>query len=235
MPEETLVLVPGLNCTRELFEPQIAALSSLRRILVAEHRLDDTMDALARRLLASAPERFDLGGLSMGGYVALEVLRQAPERVARLALLDTTARPDSAEARENRLRLIEWAESGRFADVHAVLWPRLVHPEHRGDAALEARVRRMMDETGPEAFVHQQRAVMSRSDSRPLLPGIEIATLVLVGESDVITPPEAAREMAEMVEWASLVVVPRSGHLSTLEQPDEVTRALRTWLETGAP
>lgn len=227
---ETLVFVPGLNCTDRLFAPQIEALRGTCRTLVADHRRDDTMAGISRRLLAEAPERFAIAGLSMGGYICLEVIRQAPERVTRLALLDTSARPDSDEATANRRRLMALAEAGRLEEIHRTLWDRLVHPDHRSDAALEDIHRQMLVETGAEAYLRQQEAIIARADSRPLLPGIEIPTLVLVGAEDVITPPELAREMAEPVEWASLVVVPHCGHLSTLEQPEAVTRALRAWL-----
>ena len=232
MPD-TLVLVPGLNCTEKLFEAQIAALSDSWRIVVADHTQDDTIEAIAQRLLRHAPERFALAGLSMGGYVALEVMRVAPERVTRLGLLDTSARADTGEARQRRETLIALAEGGRFGDVHAELWPRLVHPERHSDREFEGVVREMARATGAEAFVRQERAIMARRDARPLLPGIEIPTLVLVGQDDALTPPELAREMAEMVEWASLVVVPRSGHLSPLEQPEAVTQALRLWLSAA--
>ena len=227
---ETLVLIPGLACTSRLFEPQIAAFSQERTILVADHTRHDSIPAIAARLLRETPDRFALAGLSMGGYVALEVMRQAPERVARLALLDTSARPDSVEASQDRERLIALAEAGRFQDIHSKLWPRLVHPDRQADQALQDIVFGMMQDTGAEAYGRQQRAIMARADSRPMLPGIEIPTLVLVGEGDAITPPEIAREMAEMIEWASLVVVPESGHLSTLEQPERVTQALKLWL-----
>jgi pimeloyl-ACP methyl ester carboxylesterase len=227
---ETLILVPGLNCTERLFEPQVAALSPDRPVIVADHRQDDSLPAIARRLLAGAPPRFALAGLSMGGYVALEVMRQAPERVTRLALLDTSARSDTAEARQNRIRQIELAQTGRFEDVHRFLWQRLVHPAARTDRRLEQVVIGMMKATGPETFIRQQRAIMERGDSRPILPGIEIPTLILVGEADEITPPAIAREMAEMIEWASLHVVKDAGHLSTLEQPRAVTEALEAWL-----
>ena len=186
---------------------------------------------MASRLLAGAPERFALAGLSMGGYVALDVLRQAPGRVEALALLDTTARPDSESSRDSRERLIALAESGQFEQVHSLLWPRLVAPARLRDRSLEATVLGMMRDTGPEAFVRQERAIMARRDSRPDLPAIEIPTLVLVGEDDAITPPEHAREMADMIEWSSLVVVEKAGHLTTIEQPDMVTDALKAWLE----
>ena len=227
---ETLVLIPGLACTARLFEPQIAALSAGRTIVVADHTQDDSIAAIAARLLREAPGRFDLAGLSMGGYIAMEVMRQAPERVKRLALLDTSARPDTPEASQDRKRLIALAEAGRFQEIHSALWPRLVHPDHRDDQALQDIMFGMMREAGAEAYIRQQRAIMARADSRPLLPGTEIPTLVLVGESDAITPPEIARETAEMIEWASLVVVPEAGHMSTLEQPERVTQALQLWL-----
>jgi pimeloyl-ACP methyl ester carboxylesterase len=227
---ETLVLIPGLACTARLFEPQIAALSAGRTIVVADHTQDDSIAAIAARLLREAPGRFDLAGLSMGGYIAMEVMRQAPERVERLALLDTSARPDTTEASQDRKRLIALAEAGRFEEIHSALWPRLVHPDHRDDQALQDIMLGMMRATGAEAYIRQQRAIMARADSRPLLPGTEIPTLVLVGESDAITPPEIAREMAEMIEWASLVVIPEAGHMSTLEQPERVTQALQLWL-----
>ena len=169
----------------------------------------------------------------MGGYIAMEVMRQAPERVQRLALLDTSPRPDTPEATQNRERLIALTEAGRYEQVFPQMWPQLVHPGHQADKALREVVFGMMQETGPEAYVRQQRAIIGRVDSRPLLPSIEIPTLILVGEGDAITSPEIAREMAEMIEWASLAVIPESGHLSTLEQPDLVTHALRLWLEEG--
>lgn len=228
---ETLILIPGLACTSRLYEAQIAALSGERTIMVADHTRDDSIQAMAARLLREAPERFSLAGLSMGGYVALEVMRQASGRVARLALLDTSARPDTPEASQDRERLIALAQAGRWKDIAAKLWPRLVHPSRQSDLALREIVDGMMQDTGSEAYVRQQRAIMGRVDSRPLLPGIEIPTLVLAGEGDAITPPEVAREMAEMIEWASLVIVPESGHLSSLEQPERVTQALRLWLE----
>ncbi|WP_414470704.1 alpha/beta fold hydrolase [Microvirga sp. M2] len=230
---ETLVLIPGLACTGRLFDAQIAALSGSRNVVVADHTQDDSVPAIAARLLKDAPERFALAGLSMGGYVAMEVMRQAPERVERLALLDTSARPDTPEASRDREQLIVLAQAGRFEEIHAKLWPRLVHPDHRNDRALQATVFGMLRDTGAEAYARQQHAIMNRADSRPLLSGIEIPTLVLVGEGDAITPPEIAREMADMIEWASLAIVPRAGHLSSLEQPERVAHAMRMWLEEG--
>lgn len=230
MAKPSLVLLPGLLCDRELWRAQTAALGSVASCQVADLTRDDTIGAMAERVLAHAPARFALAALSMGGYVAFEILRRAPERVERLALLDTSARPDTPEASRDRERLIALAEAGRLDEIHSALWPRLVHPDHRNDRDLQDALVGMMRETGAEAYIRQQRAIMARADSRPSLPGIEIPTLVLVGEGDSITPPEIAREMAEMIEWASLVVVPDAGHMSTLEQPDRVIQAMQLWL-----
>jgi pimeloyl-ACP methyl ester carboxylesterase len=228
---DTLILIPGLANTPRLYEPQIAGLSGDRTIIVADHTQDDSLTAIAARILRDAPERFALAGLSMGGYVAMEVMRQAPGRVERLALLDTSARPDTPEARQDRERLIALAEAGRFDSIISTVWPRLVHPMRQSDQDLKAVVAGMMGEVGEKAYIRQQRAIMARPDSRPFLSDIEIPTLIAVGESDAITPPEIAREMADLIEWASLAVIPDAGHLSTLEQPERVTHVLKLWLE----
>jgi pimeloyl-ACP methyl ester carboxylesterase len=228
---ETLILVPGLNCTDRLFGPQIEALSRSRPVTVADNGSDASIPGMAQRLLTHAPDRFVLAGLSMGGYVALEVMRQAPQRVLALALMDTTARPETKEASTSREKLIALAENGRFDEIHDLMWPRLVAERHRADHALAEEVFAMMRATGPERYVRQQRAIMARPDARPLLRRIAAPTLVLVGAEDQITPPDVAREMADAIAGASLVVVPGAGHLSTLEEPGPVSRALADWLD----
>lgn len=230
---EPLVLIPGLNCTDMLFADQVAELGRARAVSVADHRQDESIAAMAARAIAAAPERFALAGLSMGGYVALEIMRMAPGRVTRLALLDTSARPDTLEATARRRRLMELA--GRdFTAVHGELWPILVAPARRNDAELEARVRAMADETGPEAFVRQERAIIGRMDSRPFLASIAVPTLVLVGEHDALTPPDDAIEMKQAIPGASLAVIEEAGHLTALERPGEVSAALAAWLERPA-
>ncbi len=230
MAKPALVLVPGLNCTADLFAPQVEALAGLADITIADHASDETVEAIARRLLAAAPPRFALAGLSMGGYVAMEVMRQAPQRVQRLALLDTRASADMPEDTEIRMTAIKMAQTSRFDDIHPVLWPRLVHIKRLGDKELEAVVRGMADQTGPARFIRQQRAVISRPDFEPGLKAIRCPTLVLVGDEDAITPPFMAEDMAEAIPGAKLVVVPDCGHLSTLERPEAVNAALVEWL-----
>jgi pimeloyl-ACP methyl ester carboxylesterase len=225
-----LVLVPGLLCSARLYAPQIAALWPLGPVTVADHRRDADMAAIAARILAAAPPRFALAGLSMGGYIAFAMLRLAPERIARLALLDTSARPETPEQSAGREKFIAMAQAGKLADVVETLTPRFLHRNRHGDETLKRIVREMAADTGPEAFVRQQRAIMSRLDSRPLLATIRCPTLVLVGDGDELTPPELAKEIAGGITAARLVVVPDCGHLSTLEKPDAVNAALAEWL-----
>lgn len=227
----SVLLVPGLLCTPRLYAEQLPALWRFGPVFVADHTRDDSVAAIARRALSQLAGRFALVGLSMGGYVALEILRQAPSRVAKLALLDTTARPDLPEQTENRRRLVEVARGGRFAEIPDVLYPKLVAPAREQDAALRAIVRTMVEETGADAFARQQAAISARPDSRPSLATIRCPTLVLVGAEDALTPPDRATEMAEAIPGARLVTVPDCGHLSTLERPEPVTRALVELLE----
>jgi pimeloyl-ACP methyl ester carboxylesterase len=229
-----VVLVPGLLCSARLYAQQIPALWGEGPVMVAEHTRANTIGELAERILAVAPPRFALAGLSMGGYICFEIVRRAPRRVAKLALLDTTARPDSPEATQARRSLMGLAQTGRFADVAVQLFPRLVHPDRHADDALRDLVVQMADEVGAEAFVRQQLAIMSRVDSRPSLAAIACPTTVIVGEDDALTPPELAREMAAGIRGARLVPVPGSGHLSTLERPEAVNRALLDWLRIPA-
>ena len=225
-----VVLVPGLDCSARLYAAQIPALWGFGPVTVAAHTRDDTMAAIARRILAEAPPRFALAGLSMGGYIAFEIVRQAPERVDRLALLDTNARDDSPEAQEKRRANIALAECGRFDEAIELVWPMLVHPDRHKDALLKQIHVAMCHDVGAEAYVRQQRAILARADSRPLLPAIKCPTLVLVGEKDELTPPFLSEEMAAGIPGAKLVKVPHCGHLSTLEQPDAVNAALVEWM-----
>ena len=225
-----LVLVPGLLCSARLFTPQVEALWTQGPVTVADHRRDAEIGAVAQRILDGAPPRFALAGLSYGGYIAFAMLRLAPERIGKLALLDTSARPDTPEQSEGRVKFIAMAEAGKFDEVVATLAPRFVHSNRRNDAALMTTVRAMAAETGPEAFVRQQKAIMSRQDSRPLLSEIGCPTLVLVGDGDELTTPELAREIAGGIAGSRLVVVPNCGHLSTIERPEPVNAALAQWL-----
>src|ERR1700682_30210 len=221
-----ILLVPGLNCSPRLYAAQIPALWRLGLVLGAAHRRDDTIAGTARHILAAAPSRFRLAGLSMGGYIALEIMRQAAGRVVKLALLDTSARPETPEQTERRGKLIALAKAGRFAEVNNFLWPLLVDPSRQKDSVLRAESDKMAEETGAEAFVRQNRAVIGRADSRPMLGAIACPTLMIVGEHDQLTPPTHAEEIVKGIKGAKLVTLARSGHMSPMEKPEEVTKLL---------
>jgi pimeloyl-ACP methyl ester carboxylesterase len=226
-----IVLVSGLNCSARLYTEQIPALWRFGPVTVADHTRDDSMTAIAARILAAAPPRFALAGLSMGGYIAMEMTRQAPQRVVKLALLDTGARPETPEQTQARRPRIELAKAGRFAEAVEIHFPLLVHRDRHGDEALKRLVRAMAEETGPEAFLRQQQAIIDRPDSRPGLSAIACPTLVLVGDGDELTPPALSQEIAAAIPSARLVVVAECGHLSTVERPQAVTQALVEWIE----
>jgi len=226
------VLIPGLLCSPRLYAEQLPALWRFGAVTVADHARDDSVAGIARRLLAAAPPRFALIGLSMGGYTAFEVMRTAPNRVTRLALLDTSARPDTPEQSERRRGQIALAQQGRFDEVIEPLFLSWVHRSRRTDEGLRQIVRRMAEqESGPDVFVRQQTAIMTRPDSRSDLRAIRCPTLVLVGDGDEATPPDRAAEIADSIPGSRLVTVPECGHLSTLERPEQVTRALAEWLQ----
>jgi pimeloyl-ACP methyl ester carboxylesterase len=185
--------------------------------------------AIAKAILAEAPPKFGLIGFSMGGYIAFEILRRAPERVLKLALLDTSARPDSEESTANRRRLIALAQKGRFADAIEQTFPKSVHPDHSSDSSLYSIHRAMGEANGAKIYEQQQEAIIARPDSRPDLAKIKVPTLIVVGEGDQITPLEVSREMHEAIKGSKLLVVPKAGHLALLEQPEIVHPAIREW------
>jgi pimeloyl-ACP methyl ester carboxylesterase len=225
-----LLLLPGLLCDEALWAGQCQALADVADIRVADLTVDDSVSAMARRVLAGAPDRFALAGLSMGGYVALEIVATAPERVERLALLDTSARADTPEQTRRRQGLIALADRGQFKGVTPRLLPMLIHPDRVGEEPLTSTVMDMAERVGKEAFLRQQRAIMGRPERRPLLPSIHVPTLVLCGDADALTPLELSRELAAGIATSRLAIVPDCGHLSTLERPEAVNAAMRRWL-----
>ncbi|MBS0503371.1 MAG: alpha/beta fold hydrolase [Proteobacteria bacterium] len=225
-----ILFVPGLLCSAEIFAAQISALWPHGPITVASTLEGETVGEVVRRILETAPPRFALVGISMGGYISLEIMRQAPERVCRLALLDTTARPDTPEQTAQRRLTLEEARTGDFLSTALAGLTALLHPERRGDISLRNINERMARSVGLEGFARQLELIISRPDSRPFLSAISIPTLVLVGDADALTPVERAQEIAENIPGAKLVIVPRCGHLSTIEQPQAVSSALVDWI-----
>ena len=229
----TLVLLPGLLCNERLWRPQIRGLSDIAEIVVADLSQGTSMADMAERALSAAPARFALAGLSMGGYVAFEIMRRAPERVARLALLDTSARADSDETAARRRDLMDLARRGRFTAVSERLLRTFVHEDRLGDEALVAGITAMTGEAGWDVFLRQQQAIRGRPDSRSVLPLIRCPTLVLCGRQDQLTPLGMSEEIAARIPGARLSVIEECGHLSTMERPGEVTAEMRAWLCGG--
>jgi pimeloyl-ACP methyl ester carboxylesterase len=230
MNKYNLLLLPGLLNDERLWHHQITGLRDIANATVADISGADNIAELAQAALTQVPPGpFALAGLSMGGYVALEIMRQAPERVLALALLDTSANPDSAEATANRHKLMQLAQTDFTAVVESLL-PKLVHPSHLADACQIRVITAMARDMGKDAFIRQQQAIIGREDSRLSLSRITCPTLVLCGKDDVITPLEIHREMRNAIPHAELRVIDHCGHLSTLGKPLEVTAALRGWL-----
>ena len=225
-----LILLPGLLCDWALWQPQVEALADIAEADVADLSRDELLPLMAARVLTEAPERFALAGLSMGGYLAQEIMRQAPERVTRLALLDTSARADTPERLAIRRGLTELAQKGEFKGITPRLLPQWLHPDHLGDTVLTTGIMEMAQRVGRDAYLRQMQAIMARPDGREDLRRIRVPTLVLCGREDMSTPLALHEEIAALVPGATLAIIERCGHLSTLEQPAAVSAALRGWL-----
>ncbi len=226
---QPIVMVPGLRCDAYLYQPVIARLGKTIAPQVADISLDGSIEGMAARTLASAPPRFALAGLSMGGYVVLEIMRQAPERVTHLALLDTNARPDSDERQQTRRAEMALVAQGKSALVSRTALPGLLAPKNLGTPIAEA-VHDMAMRVDVQAYCRQQEAIMGRIDSRPFLKDIAVPTLVGVGAEDKLIPLPLSEEMADAIPGAKLVIFPDAGHVPTLENPDAVAAVMRDWL-----
>lgn len=228
---KSVVLVGGLACTPDLWTDQVSGLRDVADVLVTEeHSRHPTMRGIAQAILRRAPAEFALAGLSMGGYIALEMMRLAPERVTHLALLDTSARPDTDAVRANRGALMDLAQAEGMRAVLMRLMPNAIHPDRLGDKALVDRIVQMAWDLGTDTFYMQQGAIMGRSDSRGTLKDIRCPTLVACGDVDKITPPELSQEMATGISHAKFAMFKDCGHFSSMERPELVTAALRELL-----
>lgn len=219
----TVFLLPGLLCDETIWADQRAALG---QVVIPDFRQLNSIEAMARIVLDAAPRRFAVAGHSMGGRVALEVYRMAPERVERLALLDTGVHPRGATEDAKRGELVDLARTQGMAAMAARWLPPMLHPDH---SALLGPLTEMVLRSTPETFANQQRALLSRPDARAVLGGIRCPTLVLCGRQDIWSPVAQHEEIAASIPNASLVIVEDCGHMSPVEQPEAVTNALRDW------
>lgn len=228
--KDPVVLVPGFMCDARIFAPQIAALSASRAVHVASIVQSDTIEEIAATVLDDAPGRFALAGLSMGGIVAMEILRQRPDRVLKLALMDTNPLPETPEVAAAREPQIAAVRSGRLEDVmRNEMKPKCLAPGPRR-VEIANLIMDMARALGPEVFVRQSRALQRRKDQQPTLRAAKVATLVLCGREDALCPLRRHEFMASLVRGAELEVIDEAGHLPTLEQPGATTAALGRWL-----
>lgn len=226
-----LLLVPGLLCTADLWRDQIQALSDVANITVPEHHLDEDISDIADRILEDAPDEFALAGLSMGGYISLEIALRVPERVTHLALIDTRADADSPEDKKKRQDFIRLVERGKtFKGVTQSLLPLLIHPSRFQDDALTSRIYKMSEDIGHEGFIRQEIAIMNRKDRNAELASIDCPTMVISGNEDALISPDIQKSMADAIPDAEFHLIPECGHLPTMERPFETNSLLREWL-----
>jgi pimeloyl-ACP methyl ester carboxylesterase len=230
MDKENLLLLPGLLCDQAMWNHQRNYLAEVAEITIADFTRSDTMTGMAEGALSAVQGNFALAGLSMGGYVAMEIMRRAPERVTRLALLDTSPRSDTEEQTERRYQLMQLTRDGKFDEVLAIFLSTLIHPDRMKDEPLCKEIGEMNRRVGPDAYLRQQKAIMGRPDSRYDLGRITCPTLVLCGRHDTLTALEIHEEIVSLVPNSRLDIIEDCAHLSTMEQPQAVTVMLRHWL-----
>jgi pimeloyl-ACP methyl ester carboxylesterase len=232
MPGLPVVFVPGLMCTGRIYEHQALELGQRHPVLFANHWSHGSMEEIAKAILGVAPERFALAGTSMGGYVALEIMRQAPERVDKLVLMSTSAKPDTPERSADRRSQVAAAKSaGSMRAWTKALYPKLVHPARHEDAPLLGVFIEMAEELGVDAFARQIEAIIGRADSRALLAQIKTPTLVIAGKEDRLITPDNSEEIAAGIPGAKLEMVEHCGHMGMIERPEAYTKLLRAFLD----
>lgn len=231
MTPEPIVFLPGMMCDARLFAPQIDALSHDRAVMVAPIHIGERIEEIASNILTAAPSKFALAGLSMGGIVALEIMRKAPDRVTRLALMDTNAMAETPERAAEREPQIVKVRAGKLRDVMR----DEMKPHYLAETKYKAQIldlcMAMADSLGPDVFVRQSRALQRRRDHQATLRKIKCPTLVMCGEFDALCPPQRHKFMAEMIPHATLQILGDAGHLPTLEQPDLTNDVLREWMQ----
>lgn len=225
-----LLIVSGLLCTDTMFHRQVEALQGIANITFGNHQRYNSVAEIATGILADAPDTFCLTGFSFGGYISFEIMRQAPERVERLALIGTSAPLDKADRTKTRLEQIRLAQAGEYDKVCDILVTRFINEESAKNPEIVKLIREAMTSTGPEIFCQQMKNIMGRSDSTDTLATIKCPTVMIVGEEDALAPKAKAQTICDGINGCKLVIIPNSGHLVPLEQPEQVNAALIEWL-----
>lgn len=231
MPGLPIVFIPGLMCTGRIYQHQAETLGQTHPVLLANHWSHDSMSGIAKSILDTAPEKFALAGTSMGGYVAFEILRQAPQRVEKLILMSTSAKPDTPERSADRRKQVEGAKKNGLRPGTKALYPKLVHPARHEDAPLLTTFIEMAEHLGVDAFANQIEAIIGRADSRPLLADIKVPALVIAGKDDQLITPDNSEEIASGIKGAKLELVDNCGHMGMIEKPESYTKLLKAFLD----
>lgn len=230
----TLILLPGMLCDEALWEHQTANLADMADIRVMDLTRADSVRGMALATLAESPQRFALAGFSLGGIVAFEIMRLAPERVTRLALLDTTPRPIRPQTVDLWKTIAKTSDSANFNERASQELIQMMHPNHRENPALQQIICNMVKRVGQHGLKNQLQAQINRPDSRETLPQIQIPTLLLSGRDDPACSLEIQLEMLDALPLATLTLLKNCGHFSILEQPKEITSTLQGWLDLGS-
>jgi pimeloyl-ACP methyl ester carboxylesterase len=230
-----LVLLPGFLCDRTVWESQIAALAGVASCTVMDWGDLDSLTNMAELVLSEAPGRFAMAGHSMGGRVAFEVYRRAPERVTHIALLDTNFPPlpegePGETERRNRQALLDLARAQGMGVMSRKWLEGMIPPYRQKDEELVEAITRMFERKTPDDFARQMKALLGRPDATPVLSVIRCPALILTGGDDVWSPPAAHERMHAAIPGSKLVIVPKCGHMSTMERPQEVSAAFCEWL-----
>lgn len=232
MNKQPLILLPGTLCNHRLWSHQEKNLSDIADVNVADLTKENSIKGLANSVLQSAPNRFALAGLSLGGIVSLEIMRQAPERVTNLALLDSNPLPPTEEQIETWKYFIQLANDGHFFQVtKKYLLPTLIRQESQENENMVSTIIKMAEEVGKESMIRQMTALINRPDSRKALPKINCPTLVMLGRQDQTCTLDMHKMLNENIADADLTIIEECGHLSSIEQPQAVTAVLRYWLQ----
>ena len=232
--KETVLMIPGTLCDEALFQHQVKALTTVAHCIAADHSSAADLQQQAQNILNSVEGNFTVMGLSYGGIIAFELWRQAPQRINRMILLNTTHKPPSEKTRALQQKLVAMADSGQFREITSgVLKDAMLHPAHATNQALRQVVLQMALNTGREGFINQVKSQLGRPDSTPDLPGIQCPVLLITGNEDNICTPEIHKEMEALIPGSTLEIIDHCGHLSTLEQPQRVNEIILNWWQNS--
>lgn len=228
--KEPLIMIPGTLCDSALFNAQVSGLQDLADCQIGNHSSSDNLQEVAANIINSVSGNFSVLGLSYGGIIAFEILRQAPQRIKRLILLNTNHKEPSEITRATQQRFLGMSVLGEFREITTnFTTDAMLHPKHAANPKMREAVLQMAENIGQQRFFNQIKAQLGRPDSTPDLPNIQCPTLIMTGREDNVCPIPQHQEMARLIPNSTFQVIEESGHLSTMEQPERVNELIRNW------